>query len=351
MVSLMNDKIKIAISPYNADRPDEYIERMVETIRLVYPNTTVEGFPRFRDLLSLKDKDFVWLNWFEDLPSRGRIKNFLLKEFTLLCMKLMRVKVIVTFHNKEPHDSGNNIWDKLLFRHNFKNADRIIILSSDSNYVLKEKFGKKILNKTVLIPHPTYICKPKCDKGNKNRFSILFFGHLRPYKNIEMIYELARRFNDIGFTIAGNAMDARYEAYLKNEAKDISNITLISRYITADEVDALIDSHSLILLPYDVKSALNSGVVIHAICKHINTIVPAIGTVNQFKNKDKIFSYIYDSPEDHFQKLMDILAFAKDEYENNFEKFEERIDMLYEECMENNTPLALSPKIKELLQI
>ena len=45
MVSLMNDKIKIAISPYNADRPDEYIERMVETIRLVYPNTTVEGFP------------------------------------------------------------------------------------------------------------------------------------------------------------------------------------------------------------------------------------------------------------------------------------------------------------------
>lgn len=40
-----------------------------------------------------------------------------------------------------------------------------------------------------------------------------------------------------------------------------------------------------------------------------------------------------------------------DEYENNFEKFEERIDMLYEECMENNTPLALSPKIKELLQI
>ena len=121
MVSLMNDKIKIAISPYNADRPDEYIERMVETIRLVYPNTTVEGFPRFRDLLSLKDKDFVWLNWFEDLPSRGRIKNFLLKEFTLLCMKLMSVKVIVTFHNKEPHDSGNTIWDKLLFRHNFKN--------------------------------------------------------------------------------------------------------------------------------------------------------------------------------------------------------------------------------------
>lgn len=48
---------------------------------------------------------------------------------------------------------------------------------------------------------------------------------------------------------------------------------------------------------------------------------------------------------------MDILAFAKDEYENNFEKFEERIDMLYEELMENNTPLALSPKIKELLQI
>ncbi len=64
-----------------------------------------------------------------------------------------------------------------------------------------------------------------------------------------------------------------------------------------------------------------------------------------------MFSYIYDSPEDHFQKLMDILAFAKDEYENNFEKFEERIDMLYEELMENSTPLALSPKIKELLQI
>ena len=94
---------------------------------------------------------------------------------------------------------------------------------------------------------------------------------------------------------------------------------------------------------------MNSGVVIHAICKRINIIVPQIGTVNQLKNKDLIFHYSYESPKEHLEKLIEIVRLAKDEYHNNFEKFQSRANALYEEVINNQTPEVLSKSIKELL--
>ena len=287
MVSLKKE-LKIAISPYGPEVPNRYIDRMVEAIRIAFPYVTISAFPRIRKIFSLKNYDFVWFNWFENPPVEKRIKEVFIKWVILITLRLMGIKIIMTFHNRMPHESKGKFLDRLLFRFTFTIANRIIILSADSKLILKERFGKKIVSKLFLIPHPTYDCEPKKSMNHQNDFSVLFFGNLRPYKNIELIYEIAKIHKDIKFTIAGNAFKKSYELQLKTNAKEIPNIKLVTHFLTEKEIDKLIDSHSILLLPYDIKSSLNSGVVIHAICKRINIIVPQIGTVNQLKNKDLI---------------------------------------------------------------
>lgn len=340
-------KNKIAIFPYVKNSPNKYIERMAKAITYAFPNVELLPFPRTRNLVSVKNFDYVWLNWFENLPQSNKIKEFILKIGTIFVLKIMGIKIVASFHNKRPHDSNDNIWERLLFNYIFRSAHRIIILSSDSKDILKEKFGKKVLKKVVLVPHPTYECTPKNNNPN-NKFSILFFGFLRPYKNIDLIFELDKIYHDIQFTIAGNAIDNDYKIYLKKKAKSIPNVTLIPHFLTENEIDTLIESNSILLLPYNIESSLNSGVIIHAICKKINMIVPQIGTVNQLKNKNMIFSYTYNSQKSHLQELIRMIQSAKYEYENEIAKFNNRVNILYDDVMSTNSPEALSYQILQV---
>lgn len=320
---------------------------MVQAIRFVLPDAIIGSYPNGRDIMALKNFDYVWLNWFENLPHDKKICSFIKKIAHFVLLKTFRIKIIVTLHNRTPHDSDGLIWDRLMFNMTLRVADKILILSSDSKKILKDKFGENILRRVVLVPHPTYDCQPK-NRSEGKPFSVLFFGHLRPYKNIEMILELAKMHPDIKFTIAGRALDKAYENYLKDTAKLIQNVTLISHFLTSEEIDNLIEDNSILLLPYNITSSLNSGIVIHAICKKINMIVPQIGTVNQLKNKDKVFAYSYDSPESHIAEVNRMIHITKDEYENNIEKFNNRIDILYDEVMATQSPKALLPHISKL---
>lgn len=340
--------MKIAIHPYEPNFDNKYIERMVEAIRLAYPDVQIASFSGRTDVFCLIGYDYVWLNWYENPTRRFKAINFCLKVLNILILKILGIKVITTFHNRKAHEAKDSIWDKYLFDMIFKLSNKILILSSVSREILKEKYGDAILRKAFLIPHPTYDCEPKRNADNTQDFSILFFGHLRPYKNIELIFEVAKQNKDIKFTIAGKPWDGEYEVYLRKAAEAMPNVTLIPHFISSSEMDELIESHSILILPYDIESSLNSGVVIHSICKGINMIIPEIGTVTDLNNRDKIFSYTYNSPEEHLTRLNEMVKYAKKEYKNNYNGFVNRISLLYEEIISNQTPKKLSIKLKEL---
>lgn len=342
--------MKIAVYPYASTFPNKYIERMVEAFRNAYPDIDIIAFPPTKKLMKLISCDYVWLNWFENLPHKNKFRKFVVRVFILLFLSIVNIKIISTFHNQEPHESSNSLLDRILFYLVFRLSYKIIILSSDSLPIIDHKFGEKALKKAVLIMHPTYDCIPKEIKKDNKQFNVLFFGHLRPYKNIELIFELARDYKDLTFTIAGSAIDKEYEDELKSQAEQISNINLISHFLSSSEIDHLIDTHSILILPYNLKSSLNSGVVIHAICKRINIIVPEIGTVNQLKNRNQLFSYTYTSEEEHLIKLKTIISQAKNEFYDNSDKFNQRTTILYNEVVANQSPKALSEKIKQLFK-
>ena len=343
-------KLKLSIYPYGSNVTNKYIDRMVSSIKLAYPQAIITAFPNIKEFFTIKGYDYVWLNWFESLPEKGGILQSLLRRLKLVILKFLRIKIVSTFHNIQQHEKTNNYMARILFWMTFKFSNSIIILSDDSKAKLKDQFGQKVLSKTILIPHPTYDCNPKDIRNNGAKFSILFFGHLRPYKNIEIILELAKIFPNIPFSIAGSPYNQEYVNDLKDQSKQIPNVTLISHYLSTEEIDDLVNSHSILLLPYDIKSSLNSGVVIHAICKRINIIVPAIGTVNQLVHKDEVFSYSYKSRDEHFYQLSRMIDMAKNEYDNNIMRFNQRSETLYNEVISNQSPEILATKIQEVLK-
>lgn len=342
--------MKIAVYPYDSNQKNDYINRVVESILIGNPDAKITAFPQTRDIFDLHGYDYVWLNWFEDLPQKNQIKVFLSKLICLLALTVMGVKIVATLHNRQSHESKNSFFYRILFYLTFKLSYSIIILCDDSRKILSEKFGSKILKKIILVPHPTYNCKTIKSSSDIKSFKVLFFGHLRPYKNIEMIIDIARQQPEVKFTIAGKPLNTDYEHSLRSIAKQMPNVDLICHYLNEEEIDQLIDNHSILLLPYDFHSSLNSGVVIYAFCKLINVIVPAIGTINQLINRNEVFSYVYEEEKDHYAQIIKTLQKARQEFYNDYHRFHERAVKLHDEVMKSQSPHAIAPMLQKVFR-
>ena len=323
---------------------------MIEAIKYAYPSVKITAFPRARHILSIYNYDFVWLNWCENIGSKKRLRNIITKIIILIVIKIMGIKIISTYHNIQPHEYKNTFFEKLLFYMTFRCANKIIVLSDDSKKYLFKRFGKLIISKICLVPHPSYECKPKQKNKINYKFSVLFFGQLRPYKNIELIFKVAKIFPTIDFTIAGQPINEIYKKELISSSENLSNVKLIPQYLSESDIDSLIDQNSIIMLPYNINSSLNSGVVIHAICKGINVIVPTIGTVNQLINSNAVFKYSYKTEVEHLEQLYKVLTLAQEEYSKKYDKFLERINCLHNEVINNQSPMALSKYVKKVFQ-
>lgn len=337
----MNIAVYPPFSPFN-----QYISRMIEAIQYALPSSRIVNFPRTLQLYKFFRIDVVWLNWYENTVQTNNFKEILIKVISLFIIKILGTKIITTFHNKKPHDIKQNTLAKLLFRFIFKFSNRIVVLSSDSIPILEKMFGSKIQNKIYLIPHPTYNCTPKDSHIKNDSFKILNFGLIRPYKNIELILEIARDFPDINFTIAGNVPDNNYLLSLKRKTNSLSNVSFLPHFLSDKEIDELIQSHTIIVLPYNTSSSLNSGSVVHALSKKINVIVPEIGTINMLNNKNDVYHYSYSNETQHLEKLKKTVARAKLDYETNHSEFLAKAERLYNEIIATQSIAAIQKNIQ-----
>lgn len=337
--------MKVIVTPFGKDVKNRYINRMLEAIKLACGDVEFIPLGKYKDIFRKRDADYVWLNWFENYYNGSKIVQLLKKVIWLLSFKLLRIPIVSTFHNRTPHDSQNTWAERLGFYLTFRLADKIIILSEESRDLVMKLIGNSHGAKVCLIPHPSYDCKAKDYPEKPDRFGLLFFGLLRPYKNIELVIEMATIFPQITFTIAGQPVSKDYETKLRNIVADYHNVKFIPHFLSESEIDNLIDQNTLLLLPYDLKSSLNSGVVIHGLSKNINMIIPEIGTVKQLDNKDAVFSYTYTSEEEHRHSLIQSIKQAYDLYCNDYNEFVARCVRLNKEVINEYSPEHISTRV------
>lgn len=299
----------------------------------------------FSGLAAFKKVKVIHLNWYENLnePTRLAIFSVFFKRLLkLLILWAFGKKVIWTMHNKIPHDKSMMFFKKAILFMLVKCSSTIIIHSRVSEVILKE-ISKSAVAKIKYIPHPDYIgeygdidASSACAKENKV-LKLLFLGAVKPYKNIELLIDVMSQFDhDVDLTIAGQPQNDDYHDLLINYAKNNVNVHLQLQFIPDEELPCFIAKCDLLVMPYDLRSSLNSGSVILAFSYKKTVICPRIGTILDMQEQENILSYTYANDLEHFDALTELIGKAikmKNESNDVFERYGEK---MYEDVAQHN---------------
>lgn len=196
---------------------------------------------------------------------------------------LNKTKLVITLHDPKPH-TGENSW-KTYLKYNLyiPKAKAFILYSEYSKTLLKEVFPKvKVpINCIQLLPY-TFL-RNYLPKERKLDSSILFFGRLSPYKGIDLLLNaipiVLEKYPNQQFIIAGSiSYDFNFDEALISKFKN--NITIINKYLSHEEVAALIDKSAFIVCPY--RDATQSGVLSTTFAFGKTAIVSNVGSFGEY---------------------------------------------------------------------
>lgn len=342
-------QLRLAFFPLDFSDPNNYLSRMRDAIMLAYPDIEFVELPK--SLESVRKIDCVWVNWYENLFGKNRLSylyHALRRLLILFTLKCNGAKIIYTVHNRQPHEMRYRYLNRMFFKFAFLLADNIVALSDVTNEVIRSVSKKASDRKVIKIPHPVYITAPKIYTERSGAFSVLFFGMIRPYKNIEMILAVAKKHSGINFVIAGAAIDQNYAESIYKAADNLSNVRLILHRLTDEEINKLMDEASVLALPYDLKSSLNSGAAMFALSKGLNVVIPNIGTILELSNRDKVYGYDYNNDSEHQSKFENALMSAFEDFMSDYSQFVRNSEILREEVLSSNSTETLSKIIMKL---
>ena len=214
-----------------------------------------------------------WLEHFTDTSAgvRGFAKRLCLR---LLARRLREreIPVVVTMHNEAPHETLN---DRDL--HNYRAFAKLVSAYVTLNRHTKTPDGVHRRE----IPHGHYRDWYKIPVRRTRDVNprALFFGMVRPYKNIEDLIDAFTQLDrDASLRILGSPNSDEYAGTLHELACGDERITLNLRHIDDDRLTQEIVDANLVVLPY--RSMHNSGAALLALS--LNTPVVVVDNeVNQ----------------------------------------------------------------------
>jgi len=183
-----------------------------------------------------------------------------------ILLKLLKVKLVFTIHDWEPHEGRqqravklyNNFVDKYL-------ADEYIVFSP--------------VNSARPVNLLTLSGFEKKGEPNKCGNYFLFFGRIEPYKGLRNLLTIAKMVLNQGFdykfVIAGKGDDV-----VLDQLASLSNVEIINRFITDKELNDLLKGAIATILPYD--SATQSGVILHSYSYSVPVIAFDVGALSRY---------------------------------------------------------------------
>jgi beta-1,4-mannosyltransferase len=140
---------------------------------------------------------------------------------------------------------------------------------------------------------------------------ILFFGQLRPYKQVIELISTFSRIQDPAWRllVVGHASDPRYGTMVESAAKRDIRVFTRLELIPDDEVQIFMRAADLVVLPY--QEVLNSGAALLALSFAVPTLVPRVGSLGKLaKEFGPGWVNIYDG-ELTVQTLIDAMPSAR----------------------------------------
>lgn len=299
--------------------------------------------------------NIIHFNWYEDVPN-NKITTYIYKVLFLYIMKLSGKRIVYTLHNKKPHDFKNKYSSKLMHKL-LKISDSIVIHSKISRDVIQENFQDVNLKKVKYIPHPNYIDSYPREKEYENfrkredQFVVAFIGQIRPYKNVEVILNVANKLSEkseIIFLICGKCINEEYKEQL---IKNISgnNVRIDFRFIEDGELNSLMQNIDTIILPYSTETALNSAAIILGMSFGKSIISTNVGTIQDFNDLPGLSSYDYTEDQNkHIEILQKKIIEFYNIWKKNKDDFYNQGKDLKHIIQHNNSISVVANELKDV---
>lgn len=259
-----------------------------------------------KHIFQINDIDAIYFNWIEDRMDE-------LDRALILKASEAGIRIFWVFHNRVSHDRYKEKECRANITFLLEKVTDVIILSHSSIKYLYEYVPQMDQNKIHYLPHPEYI-------GNYGSLENVQFkreitgsefvfgciGSLRPDKNIELIIRAFQQFpysQESKLFIVGGLDREDYLAPLEKLVGDDENIILLPEHIPDYMMKFYVESADVLVLPYDVQTSMNSGVMLLAFTNKRTIIVSDICMTEEFDDK-LFYRYSYVDETDHIEKLI-----------------------------------------------
>ncbi|MDY6946690.1 MAG: glycosyltransferase [Pseudomonadota bacterium] len=208
-------------------------------------------------------------------------------------LRLRGTRIVWTIHNLEPHERNARVGE-WLFRIWFARLCTHVIALTDSGLLSALQRYPALSNKaTAVIPHGHYrdaygnpLPRAHCREqlGLEHRFTFLFFGNIRPYKNVPHLIEAFRALarEDVQLVIAGQPGKMMSSEELRRLAAGDSRIHLRLEFVAEDQVPLYIGASDVVVLPF--RSILNSGSIFLALSFNRAVLAPRLGSLPEIQS-------------------------------------------------------------------
>jgi glycosyltransferase involved in cell wall biosynthesis len=349
---LLTEKTKVIFTPVDGSK-NAYIEIM-KSIYQTAANCQIVSLRNIKNLFYAK---YIVLNWYENIADSKfftkKILWFLLRLLTIAVLRINKVKIIWTLHNREPHSGHFVRLSKIMMKILANKSDFIIIHSQNSRQVAENLMkGKIFQEKIVYVPLPNYCGyygeMPQSPQIDSEKLQILFLGSIQNYKNVEILIEIVKKLNfkNMCLKIVGKC-EKNYFERLQNLTKNASNIFLKNEFIPDNLIPEYISRCHILIAPYDTKTMLNSSTAILAFSHKRTIISTTIPTLEDINDKSLFFGYPYSSRQEHYEKLSQIISKIYYEYEGKYNDLLKIGEKCFNFVEKNNSAEKIMQILKE----
>ena len=277
---------RIALNPYFATISEGIEHRGWQVENFTY----IRGFVGSFDILHVHFPTFPFNNrrlWIT-------VARLLIFGSILVLLRARGKKIAWTVHNLAHHERYHPSLEKAFINWFTGKVDLTIHLSEFGRAAALERFPRLRGRPSVVIAHAHYGEPPpngltpadvaRMLELEENASIVLFFGQIRPYKNIPELIKVFSRLQrtDARLLIVGGVSNDHLEREVREAASD-ERVLLRLGPIPDDQLRRYLAAATLVVLPY--REILNSGSALLALTHARPLLIPDMGAMAELQSR------------------------------------------------------------------
>ena len=221
----------------------------------------------------------------------------------LQVMRAVQVPIIAVLHTVLAHPTPGQ---RSVLERVGALAASVVVMTETARTLLLQHYAVST-SKVVLIPHGVHEARTPAPKHDRGR-NVLTWGLIGPGKGIEWGIRAMARLGDPGahYTVLGQTHPKvlahegeRYRDHLRGVIDELGvadSVTLDDRYLDEDGLALAVAAADVVLLPYDSREQVTSGVLVEALAAGLPVVATAFPHAVELLDRGPGFVVEHESP-------------------------------------------------------